>query len=177
MAMTVGMLMTAEDLLRQPHDGWRYELVRGELKKMSPSGARHGRVAANIIASLSNHVKRNGLGVVYASEVGFRLSRNPDTVRAPDAAFVRTERAVDTAGFFDGPPDAAFEVVSPNDSYTEIEEKTLEWLRAGAAVVVIADPRTRSIRVHRTSGAVNAIDFVEIEVIPGWKMSLAEAFD
>jgi Uma2 family endonuclease len=148
------------------------------LKKMSPSGARHGRVAANLIASLMNHVKRNQIGVVYASEVGFRISRNPDTVRAPDAAFVRAERAVDTAGFFDGPPDAAFEVVSPHDSYTEIEEKTLEWLRAGAVVVIIADPRTRSIRVHRAAGAVNVADVVEIDdVIPGWRITLEDAFD
>lgn len=176
--MTVGTLMTADELLRLPPDGWRYELVRGELKKMSPSGARHGRVAANLIASLLVHVKRNRLGVVYASEVGFRISRNPDTVRAPDAAFVRADRAVDTAAFFDGAPDAAFEVVSPNDSYTEIEEKTLEWLRAGVQVVIIADPRTRSIRVHRTSGASNVTDTVEIDdVIPGWRLPLADAFD
>lgn len=176
--MTVGTLMKADELLRLPRDGCRYELVRGELKKMSPSGARHGRVAANLIASLIGHVKRNRLGVVYASEAGFRIARNPDTVRAPDAAFVRAERAVDTAGFFDGPPDAAFEVVSPNDSYTEIEEKTLEWLRAGVQAVIVADPRTRSIRVHRTSGAIHVVDTVEIDdVIPGWRMSLADAFD
>lgn len=170
--------MTADELLQLPHDGWRYELVRGELKKMSPSGGRHGRVAANLIASLMNHVKRNHLGIVYASEVGFRISRNPDTVRAPDAAFVRAERAVDTTGFVDGPPDVAFEVVSPNDRYSEIEEKTLEWLRAGARVVIIADPSTRSIRVHRTSGAVHVTDTVEIDdVIPGWQISLADTFD
>lgn len=176
--MPAGTLMTADELLRLPDDGWRYELVRGELKKMSPSGARHGRVAANLIASLMNHVKRNRLGVVYASEVGFRLSRNPDTVRAPDAAFVRAERAVDTAGFFDGPPDVAFEVVSPSDRYSEVEDKTLEWLRAGVRVVIVADPSTRSIRVHRTSGGVNVSDTVEIDdVIPGWRISLADAFD
>ena len=41
-------IATADELLRLPADGWRYELVRGELRKMSPSGARHGRVAAEI---------------------------------------------------------------------------------------------------------------------------------
>lgn len=177
--MTVGTLMTADELLRLPHDGWRYELVRGELKKMSPSGGRHGHVAANLIVSLMNHVKRNHLGgIVYASEVGFRISRNPDTVRAPDAAFVRAERAVDTTGFVDGPPDVAVEVVSSSDRYSEIEEKTLQWLQAGTQVVIIADPGTRTIRVHRTSGAIHVTDTVEIDdVIPGWRISLADAFD
>src|SRR5229473_6583178 len=81
--MTVVTLQTADDLLRLPDDGWRYELVRGELRKMSPSGARHGRVAAEIVGSLIAHMKRNRTGAVYSSETGFRISRQPDTVRAP----------------------------------------------------------------------------------------------
>ncbi len=170
--------MTADELLRLPDDGGRYELVRGELKKLSLSGALHGRVAAQIIGSLGHYAATRGLGAVYAAETGFRIARNPDTVRAPDAAFVCEERVIDTTGFFEGPPDAAFEVVSPNDSYTEVDEKTVEWLRAGVRVVVIIDPRTKSINVHRADGARHAMDGIEIaDVIPGWKMSSAEVFD
>jgi Uma2 family endonuclease len=176
--MTVGTLMTADELLRLPDDGWRYELVKGELKKMSPSGAQHGLVSTNIIFSLAGHVKARRLGSVYASEAGFIIARNPDTVRAPDAAFVRTERAVDTAGFFVGPPDAAFEVVSPGDSYSEVEEKTGEWLRAGVLAVVIVDPRRKTVRVHRATGTTNVDDVLAIDdVIPGWRASLAEIFE
>lgn len=176
--MTVVTLQTADDLLRLPDDGWRYELVRGELRKMSPSGARHGRVAAEIVGSLIAHMKRNRTGAVYSSETGFRISRQPDTVRAPDAAFVRSDRVTETAGFFEGPPDAAFEVTSPGDTYSEIEEKTLDWLRAGVKVVVVADPRTKTARVNRPDGASNVEDVIEIEdVIPGWRISLAELFD
>jgi len=145
---------------------------------MSPSGANHGRIAAEVIVSLGAHVKQHRLGTVYASETGFRIGRSPDTVRAPDAAFVRTERVVDTRRFFEGPPDAAFEVVSPNDTYSEIEEKTLDWLRAGVRVVVIIDPRTRSARIHRREGATPVTDAIEIDdVVPGWKLSLASIFD
>jgi Uma2 family endonuclease len=178
MRMTVGTLMTADELLRLADDGCRYELVRGELRKMSPSGARHARVAAQIIGSLIRHVNERKLGAVYASEGGFRISRNPDTVRAPDAAFVRQERVVDTPGFFEGPPDVAIEVVSPNDSYTDVDEKTAEWLRAGVRVVIIVDPRTRRVNMHRTSGAIPVTDGIEIDdAIPGWRMSLADIFD
>src|SRR6266576_3300819 len=98
------MTFAADELLRLPDDGWRHELVRGELRKMSPSGARHGRVAAEIVGSLIAHMKRNQTGAVYSSETGFRITRQPDTVRAPDAAFVRSERVTETAGFFEGPP-------------------------------------------------------------------------
>ncbi|HSY47704.1 MAG TPA: Uma2 family endonuclease [Thermoanaerobaculia bacterium] len=175
--MTVVTLLTADELLQLPDDGWRYELVRGELRKMSPSGARHGRVAAEIVGSLIAHMKRNRIGAVYSSETGFRISRQPDTVRAPDAAFVRSERVTEAAGFFEGPPDAAFEVISPGDTYSEIEEKTRDWLRAGVKAVVVVDPRTRTVRVHRMDGARNVEDIIEIDdVIPGWRLSLAELF-
>jgi Uma2 family endonuclease len=175
--MTVTTFMTADELLRLPDDGRRYELVRGELRKMSPSGARHARVAAQIIGSLIAFLKQQPIGTVYASEGGFRISRQPDTVRAPDAAFVRADRVVDTASFFEGPPDVAFEVTCPGDSYSEIEEKTLDWLRAGVRVVVVVDPRTSSVRIHRISGAANVADVIEIDdVIPGWKLPLSEVF-
>jgi len=176
--MTVGTLMTADDLLRLPDDGWRHELVRGELRKMSPTGERHGHVAAEIIGSLGPFVKQRRLGRVYASETGFRLSREPDTVRAPDAAFVRAERVVSTTKFFEGAPDVAFEVTSPGDSYSEIEEKTLDWLRAGVRAVVIVDPRTKTARVHRSTGPVAVADAIELEdIIPGWRLPLADLFD
>src|SRR3954469_17745744 len=176
--MTVVSSMTADELLQLPDDGMRYELVEGELRKMSPAGARHGRVSAEIVWSLMDHLKRQRTGAVYSSETGFLISRQPDTVRAPDAAYVHSERVTDTAGFFDGPPDAAFEVVSPSDTNTEIEEKTLAWLRAGAKVVVIVDPRTKTARIHRTGSASNAEDVIEIDaVIPGWRLPLAELFE
>src|SRR5215213_3156881 len=60
--MTVGTLMTADELLRLPDDGWRYELVRGELQKMSPTGGRHGEVSMEIYLSLGAYVKQHRLG-------------------------------------------------------------------------------------------------------------------
>jgi Uma2 family endonuclease len=156
----------------------RCELVDGQLRKMSLSGARHGRIAAEIVGSLIAHMKRRRTGAVYSSETGFHIARQADTVRAPDAAFVHSERVTDTAGFFDGPPDAAFEVVSPGDTYTEIEEKTLQWLRAGVRVVVVVDPKTKTARVHRADSAFKVEDVIEIDgVIPGWRLSLAELFE
>lgn len=176
--MTVVTSMTADELLQLPSDGWRYELVEGELRKISPSGARHGRVAAEIVWSLMAQMKRQRTGAIYSSETGFRISRQPDTVRAPDAAFVRSERVTDSAGFFEGPPDAAFEVVSPGDTYTEIEEKTLQWLRAGVRIVVVVDPRAKTARVHRADSTTKVEDVIEIDdVIPGWRLSLAELFE
>lgn len=175
--MTVDALMTADELFDLPDDGWCYELVRGELRKMSPAGTKHGNVAAKIVFSLMSYLQHNMLGEVYTAEPGFRIARNPDTVRVPDVAFIRTVRVVDTVKFFEGPPDIAFEVVSPGDRYSEIEEKALDWIRAGTQAVVIVDPRRKSARIHRTAGPMDVPDVIEIEdVIHGWKLPLAQLF-
>ncbi len=144
---------------------------------MSPTGESHGHVATQIIASLSSYVKQRKLGRVYASETGFRISRQPDTVRAPDAAFVRAERVVPGPTFIDGAPDIAFEVTSPGDTYSEIEAKTLDWLRAGVRAVVIVDPQTKTVRVHRAAEGVAVSDAIALEdIIPGWRLPLSDLF-
>src|SRR5437762_3159150 len=105
--MTVTSLMTADELLQLPEDDFRYELVRGELRKMSPTCPEHGDVAAIIAASLFNHVRAHRLGKVYINDVGFWIERSPDTVRGPDIAFVRTERASRSRKFYEGAPNLA----------------------------------------------------------------------
>ena len=75
---------------------------------------------------LAQYVEEHDLGAVYAAETGFILARNPDTVRAPDVAFVSRERlraAAAAPGYWPGPPDLAVEVVSPSDTFSEMEGK------------------------------------------------------
>jgi Uma2 family endonuclease len=85
-------LMTAEELLRLPRGNFRYELVEGELKKLSPTGQEHGRITVRLTVLLAKHVQDHLLGEVYAAETGFKLKSSPDTVRAADIAFVRQNR-------------------------------------------------------------------------------------
>lgn len=83
---------TAEELLVLPDDGNSYELVKGELRMMTPAGFEHGRVASRVNFLIAQHVLASDLGAVLAAETGFILARSPDTVRAPDVAFVRRDR-------------------------------------------------------------------------------------
>ena len=85
---TTTQLMTADELLKLPRGRFRYELVKGELRTMSPAGDEHGIVIMNLAAPLAVHVKTNKLGFVYGAETGFKIATNPDTVRAPDIAFI-----------------------------------------------------------------------------------------
>jgi len=175
---------TAEELLRMPDDGSRYELVRGELRRMAPAGNRHGYIVGEIFAELRNYVKANDLGRTYAAETGFKVASNPDTVLAPDAAFVSRERVDKTGpteGYWPGAPDLAVEVVSQNDTHSEVVEKALVWLESGSRMVLVADPGNRTLSVYRSPRDVSVLRQGETadggDVVPGWKLSVAQFFE
>src|SRR5690348_2577081 len=102
----VTSIMTAEQLFALGDIG-RTELLRGELIRMSPAGFHHGGVAMTLAVLIGAHVRKHKLGTAYAAETGFILTRNPDTVRTPDVAFVRAGRIPPASkrGFFPGAPD------------------------------------------------------------------------
>ena len=114
-----------------PDDGFRYELVRGDLRRLAPAGNRHGYVAMNLSGPLHQHVRKNNLGRVYTAETGFLLDQNPDSVRAPYAAFVsqaRLEEMGEVSGYWPDVPDLVAEVISPNYRHSEVQEKELAWI-------------------------------------------------
>ena len=181
--MTTAKLVTADDLLRMPDDGCRYELLEGKLVKLAPAGYRHGVYVMTIGASLWQHVNATQSGEVSAAETGFRLASDPDTVRAPDAAFVsqaRIDATEEVQGYWTGAPDLAIEVVSPNDTYTEVESKALQWLDAGSQAVFVVDPRRESVTVYRSRSDIVILTGEEVlevqDVVPGWTLPLRELF-
>ena len=181
---TTERLVTAERLLDMPDDGFRYELVRGELRKMPPAGHPHSRTGIKVATPLDTYTTARRLGYVYGADGGFILESDPDHVRAPDVSFVRQARvdeASGSEGFFPGPPDIAFEVISPTDRYTDVAEKVADYLAAGTLAVVVIDPRRRTVQVHRPTAApveLDDTDTLEIsDVVPGWQMPVREIFD
>src|SRR3989454_6901009 len=107
-------LMTADDLLRTSIPDKRTDLVRGVLVVREPAGYRHGRVSMELAFLLSRYVKGTGAGQVVSGDTGFKLASDPDTVRAPDVAFISRERLPDpqTRGFPALGPDLVVEVRS-----------------------------------------------------------------
>jgi Uma2 family endonuclease len=90
---TVARELTAEELFHLRLSDKRTELVRGRLVVREPAGYQHGVVALRIARLLANYAHDHDLGIVVAAETGFRLFAIPDTVRAPDAAFITRGRA------------------------------------------------------------------------------------
>ena len=120
---------------------------------------------------------------MYAAETGYILEFDPDTVRAPDVSFISRERlnAIgETDGYWPAAPDLAVEVISPNDRYADVEAKVLEWLDAGTRMVIVVNPRTRSVRVHRSPSDVVTLTVDHVidgeDVVPGWSLVVSRIF-
>ncbi len=129
-----------------------------------------------------DHVKYQDLGGVFAAETGFEIFSDPDTVRAPEAAFVRRERTEavgETEGNWPGAPDLAVEVVSPNDRFAGVE-KVADWHSAGTRKVLIANPRGRAVTARRSEREALILPEEKTieggEVVPGWVLPVADVF-
>jgi Uma2 family endonuclease len=184
MTLATTNLMTAEMLEVLPHQGRRLELVRGELRELMPTGFEHGEITHRLSSRLGVFVEDNNLGVVCSAETGFIVDRNPDTVRAPDIAFVSQERLEMLGGAVRGfaplAPDLAVETISPSDSYTESHEKALMWLEFGSQLVLLLDPRKAQITVYRSKKDISVLendDLLDLhEVVQGFQMPLSKIF-
>jgi Uma2 family endonuclease len=180
---TTGQKITAQELLRLPDDGFRYELVKGELRKMAPAGSEHGYLIIRVTGPLWLHVETHKLGRVYAAETGFLLASNPDTVRAPDVAFIsqqRLEEVGEVEGYWPGAPDLTVEVISPIDTYSEVLAKVLTWLNAGTRMVIVVNPRQQTVTAYRSRTDIAILTKNDTldgnDVVPGWTLPIADLF-
>jgi Uma2 family endonuclease len=171
--------LTADELLHVRIPNRRVELVKGTLVVREPAGGRHGWVVANLTGELRNHVRAHDLGRVYAAETGFTLARQPDTVRAPDVAFLRRERlpAQEPTGFPELAPDLVVEVLSPGDRPGQVLAKVADWVSAGTRLVWVIDPDRRVAHVYRQDGSeamVTADEALDGEdVVPGFACAMS----
>ena len=174
-------LYTAEELLALPDDGKLYELVEGQLIEMSPSSEPHGRLTAEFAYLLTTHVRAHKLGQVYGAETGFKLGKSPDTVLGADAAFVAKARLKRVRRrYFEGAPDLAVEIVSPDNTRAEMHDKVKRYFQAGARLVWVAYPRARAIYVYTAPTEVKILEADDTltggDVLPGFSVKVADIF-
>ena len=173
-------LMTADELLRTNLPDKHVELLRGVLVVREPAGYRHGAVTARLTKLLMDVVDDRGLGRMLAAGTGFQLATDPDTVRAPDVAFVRRERlpSPEPAGYAALAPDLVVEVLSPGDRPGETLRTVADWLKAGSRLVWVVDPNRRVVHVYRQDGSEALIAEPRVlsgeDVVPGFEGRLGE---
>ena len=172
--------VTADDLRRMPDDGWRYELLRGRLLREPPAGAEHSWLGVTLAARLRDFVHVRELGFVFGADCGFRITTDPDTVRAPDVAFVMADRLPTgpPRGYVPFAPDLAVEIVSPTDRMSDVTRKVVDYLDAGTRLVWIIDAVNRTAAVHPGRSDVIMLRDSDTldggDVLPGFRLPLAE---
>jgi len=176
--------VTAEDLpYLAPEEGLA-ELVAGQIVREPAPGEEHGWVAGSLLVLLGQFVRKHRLGRIYAAETGFVLARDPDTVRAPDAALVSAERLATAARrgpYFEGAPDLAVEVLSPGNAPAVMAAKVRDFLAAGARAVWVVDSSRREVIVHRPSRAPETLSRTDTldggSAVPGFRLPVREIFE
>ena len=178
-----GRYVTAEEFLRLPNASDPGELVRGEVRMVTPAGGVHGIVASAIHVALTLFVDANGLGVCFGDNVGFLLPGLGDTVRSPHAAFVRAEQLRPGGlgqGWVPVAPDLVVEVLSPNETASELEAKLRDYRAAGTRLFWVIDPETRTVTVRGNASPdawLTDRDMLDGgDVVPGFSLPVAKLF-
>ena len=178
--MKLPLTVSADELERITIPGKVTELVRGRLVVREPPGTQHGVIAMNLAYYVADYVRRHELGAVLAQDTGFKIASSPDTVRAPDVAYVARERAarIPARGYAELAPDLLAEVLSPDDRPAEVLAKVADWLAAGVRLVWVVDPERAEARVYRPDGSLTVLtgqDALDGEdVLPGFSCPLAQ---
>ena len=177
--MTTTKPITAEELLLMPRgNGRRYELTRGVLVEKMPTGHPHGVAVKWITFALAGYEAETGYGSVITGEPGYRLEFDPDTVRAPDVAWIAPGRIPEgTEGYPNLAPDLVVEVLSPRQ---DLSEKAAMWLSFGSKEVWVANPDPISVTRYRSGqepevlGEDDALDGGDL--LPGFSIPVWQLF-
>jgi Uma2 family endonuclease len=177
---TISRQMNSDEFAASPFAA-THELIKGELYRIMPAGFLHGVVTQNLSSYVSNFVRAHGLGVVVATETGFRLS--DETTCGADIAFVSQEKlaAVGLTGkFFPTAPDLAVEVLSPSETKADILGKVEDYLLAGVKLIWIVRPTKKAVFVYRQNNTISILRETDTldseEVLPGLNLKLSEIF-
>lgn len=179
MATTTAPL-TLEEFAKLPRGTEQHEMSAGHLITMPLPKSLHSLVVGEVIQALQKALGRSSSLYVLA-ETGYVLSREPLTVRGPDASVISKERIgfTNPDDYFEGAPELAIEVVSPSDSAEDLQLKIDQYLQAGAKQVWVLYPKTKHIHVFR-SGTIEILDETRTleggDLLPGFSVKVADLF-
>jgi Uma2 family endonuclease len=181
--MATTKLYTIEDIEAIDDDVNLYELIEGELHRMPPTSENHMYYGGDLFAELGHYVRLHKLGRMALPDGGFVITRNPDTVLAPDGAFIRADRVPNplrATGFSEVLPDLVIEITSPSDRRPAIERKIAIWLGAGVSVVWQVDPVRQTVTVYQAEREPIVVPPDGIldggDIVPGFRLKLSEIF-
>ena len=146
-----------------------------------PTGDPHGDAVTRATILIGGYAEENDYGLVRAGEPGYRLERDPDTVRAPDVAWIAPGRIMPgTQGYPELAPDLAVEVKSPSNSNPEMAAKAQMWLCYGSKLALVLDPDTVAVTIYRPntkSVTLRENDILDLgDLLPGFSTPVWRLF-
>lgn len=180
--MAITRAMTVEDLWELEDDGCRYELVRGELLSMAPTGGVHGELLYTLVSLLASQ-QIHEHGRVFVGDTGFRLSQEEETVLAPDIAIVREEQLLDdewVTGFIPVVPNLVVEILSPSDRIGRVNQKLSLYLEFGVGLIWLVDPDRRTVTEYAVGKPTRLLQsgdsLTANDIFPNLRIEIDEMF-
>ncbi|HTL58818.1 MAG TPA: Uma2 family endonuclease [Candidatus Limnocylindrales bacterium] len=187
MALVAGIKQknwTETELQALPDDGYQHEVVDGKLVLSPKNDFYHGRICMRLSAALHDYAAKNRLGIVLDSSTGFWMKNH--NCRAPDISFVPKGRLEElgfkpsTRKFFPRAPDLAVEVLSPNNTRTEINARLKDFFSSGTKIAWIINPTTKSVEVCHSPDKKIPLDSEGSldgeHLLPGFRYPIAALF-
>lgn len=179
---TETQLITGEALFELGDIG-SCELIDGEIVAMTPPGGEHGQVMFDLGSEIRAFVRQHKLGRIVGGETGIYTRRNPDKVRGMDIAFISYQRLPGPLPkqYLEVAPELIVEIISPNDSWSQVRKKIEEYFAIGVEQVWVVDPEDQTVLVYRSATShqrLEAQDTLRGEgALEGFSLSVAAIFN
>jgi Uma2 family endonuclease len=144
---------TYDDYARLPNDGWKYEVMRGELYMSPAPSPLHQRTVLRLSTEMGQFVEQHQMGEVFISPIDVILPRGLGTPVQPDILFIRRDNLhIIGETTIDGVPELVVEILSPSNWVDDRRTKFAVYAEAGIAEYWIIDPRTVTVEVYQLRG-------------------------
>jgi Uma2 family endonuclease len=173
--------MTLDEFLKLPDVKPNLEFTDGLVTQKMAAKPAHASVQAFLVSAFNQLAGPKRLGLALP-ELRFV---SPRWAPVPDVAYYRRERVQRRgkrlpADFFE-PPDIAVEIVSPEQSVTDLVKKCLRYIALGSTVALLIDPGPETVLVFRAGQPVQHLqgaDRVDLDdVLPGFELTVGAMFD
>ncbi len=172
---------TYEDYRRLPDDGWRYEIIEGELYMSPAPEPIHQEYGGEMFAALRDFGKKHNAGKAYMAPIDVILFDLATPVQ-PDVLFICKERLhVVKKGRIEGAPDVVVEVLSPSNWLIDRREKFQAYAKSGVREYWIVNPLARTIELfvlrenrYELIGKYGDGETVRSEVLSGFEVKVDE---